>query len=421
MTERLFQYIWHLQHYNNSELRTTDSETLTILHPGNQNTNQGPDFLDARIKVNNTMWVGNIELHIRASHWLNHDHSNDSNYNNVILHVVWIEDIRLNLAFPVLELQNRVSKFLLLKFDELMNSRSFIPCGQMINHATHLMWTNWKDRLMVERMQKKSVRILQYLEENKNHWEETFWWLIARNFGSTVNGDAFEQIARSLPLSILAKHKNQVQQTEALLFGQAGLLEKDFEDGYPSMLRKEYQFYKNKYRLQGIGISVHFLRMRPSNFPTVRLAQLAMLVHKSVHLFSVLKETVSLVDIRDLLCVQANDYWHYHYTFDEPTQFKVKKLGSQMIDSLVINAVLPMLFAYGHRHGEQEFKDRAMNLLAQLNPEKNMITNGYTGLGIENKNAFDSQALLQLKTGYCNEKRCLECAVGNKLLRSVPH
>ncbi len=420
MTEKLLQYIWQLQYFNRVELVTADGETLSIIHPGNINHNQGPDFLDAKIKVGNTIWAGNVELHVLSSEWNNHRHSDDKNYRNVILHVVWLDDINLRLPFPVLELQNKVAGILLARFDALMNSRSFIACEAMIRQVSPLTWVAWKERLLVERMQLKTAVILDHLQTNNNHWEETFWWLIARNFGITVNTDAFEKLARSLPIGILAKHKSQIHQTEALLFGQAGLLENDFSDDYPRLLQKEYRFYKKKYQLQPIPVSLHFLRMRPSNFPTIRLAQLAMLVHNSVHLFSIVKETVLLDDVKKLLNVTANDYWHYHYTFDEPTAFREKHLGIQMIHSVIINTVAPILFAYGYHHKENKYKEKALLWLEQLAAEKNNITKGFTALGIGHKNAFDSQALIQLKNEYCNQKRCLECAVGNSLLRPQP-
>ncbi len=419
MTERLLQYIWQFQYFNKNELATSEGERLSILNPGTLNTNQGPDFLNARILVNDTIWVGNIELHVHSSQWHDHQHSKDSNYKNVILHVVWMNDVALNLPFPALELQAKISNLLLSRYQELMETKSFIPCEKMIHQVEPIVWISWKERLMIERLQQKAINIAGYLAQNQYHWEETFWWLIARNFGVTVNSDAFEKIARSLPLNILAKHKNQIHQTEAILFGQAGLLENDFQEDYPILLKKEYLFFKKKYKLQSAQIPLHFLRMRPSNFPTVRLAQLSMLIHNSIHLFSTIKEASHLKDVKKLLAVTANDYWHYHYRFDEPTKKREKNLGTQMVDTLIINTVLPLLFAYGQHHKEQVFKDKALSWLEQLNAEKNKITHGFTRLGIENKNALDSQALIQLKHRYCDEKRCLECAVGNKLLRQV--
>lgn len=417
MTERLLQYIWQFQYFNKSELSTVDEEPLFILHPGLLNNNQGPDFLDAKIKVSETTWAGNIELHLKTSDWNNHHHSLDKNYHNIILHVVYENDQQLNLPFPVLELKNKISKILLSRFDDLMNGRAFIPCEKNVPAIESLVWTSWKERLLVERLQKKAGMVLQCLSINNHHWEETFWWILARNFGTKVNSDAFEKIAQSLPVAILAKHKNQLHQTEALLLGQAGLLEDNFTEDYPKMLQKEYRFYKKKYRLEAIKLPLHFLRMRPFNFPTLRLAQLAMLIHQSHHLFSIIKETEMVDGVKKLLQVCANDYWHYHYLPGEPAAFKKKNLGADMINNILINTIIPVLFAYGHHHKEIKYKERALQWLQQIKAEKNNIVNGYRLLGIESSNAFDSQALLQLKNEYCDRKRCLECAVGNKLLR----
>ena len=420
MTERLLQYIWQFQYFNYSDLHTEEGETLQIIHPGSLNNNQGPDFSDAKIKINTTTWAGSIELHINTSDWKNHKHSSDKNYKNVILHVVWQHDINLNLPCSTLVLGDKVPKLLLSKYDELMNANNFIPCEKQIQQINSLTWQSWKERLLIERLEQRTQLIFDHLQKNKNHWEETFWWLLARNFGIKLNSVAFEKIAQSVSVNILAKHKGQIHQVEALLFGQAGLLEGVFAEDYPTLLQKEYLFLLKKYNLQKVEASMIFLRMRPSNFPTVRLAQLAMLVHSSLHLFSKIKESSDLKSIKQLLEVTANDYWHYHYVFDETTAFKKKKLGEQMIDNILINTVVPVLFAYGHYHGENSFKDKALQWLEEIKAEKNNITKGFTSLQVENKTAFDSQALIQLKNEYCNKKRCLDCSVGNKLIRRAP-
>jgi Protein of unknown function (DUF2851) len=417
MTERLLQYIWQFQYFNYSDLRTDEGEALQIMHPGSLNSNQGPDFSDAKIKINTTIWAGSIELHINTSDWKNHKHSSDKNYKNVVLHVVWQHDINLNLPCSTLVLEDKVPKLLLSKYDELMNADSFIPCEKHIQQINSLTWQSWKERLLIERLEQKTQLIFDYLQNNKNHWEETFWWLLARNFGVKLNSVAFEKIAQSVSVNILAKHKGQIHQVEALLFGQAGLLEGVFTEDYPTLLQKEYLFLKKKYNLQKVEASMIFLRMRPSNFPTIRLAQLAMLVHNSLHLFSKIKESSDIKNIKQLLEVTANDYWHYHYVFDEATAFKKKKLGEQMIDNILINTVVPVLFAYGHYHGENSFKDKALQWLEEIEAEKNSITKGFISLQVENKTGFDSQALIQLKNEYCNKKRCLDCSIGNKLMR----
>lgn len=418
MTEQLLQFIWQFQYFNKNELSTKNGEALQIIHSGSLNTNQGPDFLNAKIKIGNTIFAGSIEIHINASEWSAHKHSKDANYKNVILHVVWQEDKDLQLSFPCLEIHNRASNIMLEKYETLMNARKFIPCEEHIHLISDIGFTAWKERLLVERLQEKARYIEQKLANNNHHWEEVFWQLLAKNFGIKINSDAFEAIATSLPLKVLGKHKNQLHQLEALLLGQAGLLQKDFVEPYAIMLQKEYQFLKTKYSLAPIHISVHFLRMRPANFPTIRLSQLAMLVHKSNHLFSKIKEAVTVKEVENLFDVMANDYWHYHYLFEDETAFKRKTLGKQMIQNIIVNTVIPILYAYGWYNNAENFKDKALHWATQLLPEKNNITEGFKALGVSNKSAYDSQALIQLKNKYCNEKRCLQCAVGNSILKN---
>ena len=431
MTERLLQFIWQFQYFNKSELETIDGEKVQIQFAGQLNTNQGPDFSDAKIVIGKTIWAGTIELHIKTSDWNKHNHQSDKNYKNVILHVVWEDDGAGNRNavpiketeqssvdhIPVLELKGRVSKILLQRYEELMNSNSFVPCENSISTVKEITWKSWKDRLLVERLVRKFQTIESSLNENNFHWEETFWWMLARNFGIKVNADAFEAIARSISIKILAKHKTQIHQLEALLLGQAGLLENKFSEDYPLMLQKEYKFYKSKYNLKPINQPVFFLRMRPGNFPTIRLAQLAMLVHDSAHLFSKIKEADSVKDVKAWLDVTANDYWHYHYKFDEESAYRKKKLGAAMIDNIIINTVCPVLFAYGNYNDETKYKDKALKWLEQTSAEKNNITKGFQQLGIENKTSFDSQGLIELKNEYCNKKRCLECGIGNSILK----
>ncbi|MEO9032285.1 MAG: DUF2851 family protein, partial [Ginsengibacter sp.] len=263
----------------------------------------------------------------------------------------------------------------------------------------------------------KSDKILSILKKTNFHWEETFWWLIASNFGLKVNSDFFQRIAMALPVSVLAKHKNNIHQIEALLFGAAGMLNQDFKDKYPLMLKKEFTFYQKKYKIQSTEGELSYLRMRPANFPTIRLAQLAILIHESEHLFSKIKEEASVSEVKKMLDVTANDYWHYHYIFDEASDYKKKNLGIQMINNIIINTIVPVLFAYGLHHNDQAYKDKAMKWLEEISPEKNGITKGFEALNFSNKSAFDSQALIQLKNEYCNKKHCLICAIGNSLLK----
>ena len=327
MTERLLQFIWQFQYFNRTGLETSSGETVQIIFPGNYNTNQGPDFSDAKIKIDKTVWAGSVELHLKTSDWKKHNHQHDKNYQNVMLHVVWENDATADdTMVPVIELKDRVSKILLSRYENLMQAQGFIPCEKSIATVRSITWKAWKERVVVERLLRKSKNAETYLSQNKMHWEETFWWLLARNFGITINADAFEQVARSISVNLLAKHKNQLHQVEALLFGQAGLLEENFTEEYPKLLQREYNFLKKKYQLKKIYQPVHFLRMRPGNFPTIRLAQLAVLITESTHLFSKIKEAASFTDLIKWFDVTANDYWHYHYRFDDPSAFRNQKL-----------------------------------------------------------------------------------------------
>ncbi|HRI21113.1 MAG TPA: DUF2851 family protein [Panacibacter sp.] len=422
MNEKLLQFIWQFQYYNKNGLVTVDGSPLHIIHPGFANTNQGPDFLEARIKTGDTEWAGNIEIHTHASHWNNHKHNGDTNYSNIILHVVWINDTPIkdgnNQLIATLELYDLVPKIMLQQYEQLIHAKGFVPCENYLPALTAMGWLSWKERLMAERLQRKSANVLLYLQQAGNHWEEVFWWLLARNFGMKVNAGIFEQVAKSIPVNILAKHKNQVNQLEALLLGQAGLLSGSFMEEYPQMLQREYRFLAAKFKLQPIAKKPDFLRMRPANFPTVRLAQLAMLVHCSTHLFSGVLEMENISDLRKLLDITANDYWLYHYIFDEETACKPKNIGRLMVDNIIINTVIPVLFAYGIYHKEQRWKDKALQYAALLPAEQNAITKQWGNKNISNENALDSQALLELKNNYCDLKYCLNCAVGNKVLKA---
>ena len=417
MTEKLLQFIWQFQYYNKTNLISAKGEIIQIIQPGFHNTNQGPDFLNARIKIDDTIFAGSVEIHINASEWNLHKHSSDSNYNNVILHVVWANDKSLEKDIPTLELGSRVSLILLNRYENLMVNRHFIPCEDQIQTVNEFTFAAWKERLYVERLQEKAGEIAAKLKKYNNHWEEVFWQFLAKNFGIKINSDAFESMAVSIPISILAKHKNQLHQLEAMLMGQCGLLNKTFTDDYALMLQKEYRFLQKKYDLLPTHIPVHFLRMRPANFPTIRLSQLAMLVHNSHHLFSTLKDALHLKDVEKLFDVTANDYWHYHYVFDDVNTFKKKTLGKQMIQNIFLNTVLPFLYAYGWYHNDEHYKEKALLWSTQLLAEQNFITKGFTALGVTNKSAFDSQSLIQLKNNYCNLKKCLDCAVGNSILK----
>ncbi|SDD68496.1 DUF2851 family protein [Niabella drilacis] len=417
MNEQLLQYIWQFQYFNTRSLATTEGIPVQVLNVGMLNRNQGPDFEHARIRIDNTLWAGSVELHLKTSDWNRHLHQYDRNYRKVILHVVYEDDDPAPGSLPVLELKTRVSGSLLSRYAELCNARSFIPCEKLIATVPEITLSVWKSRLVAERLIRKGGIVEDYLEANHRHWEESFWWLLAKNFGLPVNGDAFEAIARSIPLRLLAKHKLQIQQLEALLLGQGGLLNDIFEDPYPLLLQREYRFLQKKYNLQPVAHAVHFLRMRPGSFPTVRLAQLAAVIASATHLFSKIIQEESLEKVREWFKADANDFWHYHYTLTVQGTHRIKSIGASMIDNIVINTIAPLLFAYGNVYGQYTLKEKAIRWLEETKPEKNSITKGFECLGLSNRSAMDSQAFIELKTRYCDERRCLYCAAGNYLLK----
>ncbi|MFT4155313.1 DUF2851 family protein [Parafilimonas sp.] len=421
MNERLLQFIWQFRYFNQSALQTSEGRSLKLIHPGHLNKNAGPDFMEARIKVDNTLWVGNVELHVCASHWRRHNHSADKNYSNIILHVVWLNDEKIFDAYhqplATLELQPLVSKITLQRFEQLMQNADEIACSSSLPVLSEIAWLGWKERLVTERLQQKSNTIMQWLADANNNWEEVFWISLCRSFGMKVNADIFEQVATSLPVNLLAKHKSQIHQLEALLLGQAGLLNGGFEDAYPVMLKKEYSFLSRKYNLQPVNKAPAFLRMRPFNFPTLRLAQLAMLIYQSSHLFSKIKTAVKLHDIFRWFDVTANDFWHYHYTLKDEAVYIKKTVGNAFIHHIIINTIVPVMFLYAINKNDTARREKSLNWLMELEPEQNAVTRQWKLHGVTNQNALHSQALLHLKNMYCTKKKCLDCAVGVKLLR----
>lgn len=416
MNEQLLQFIWQFQYFNKESLKTCTGEQIEIVSAGILNKNQGPDFADAKIRIGNTLWAGTVELHLCTSDWNKHGHTNDENYKNIILHVVFEND-QPPTDLPVLELKDRIANSLLSRYQSLMLHQHFIPCEKMIGSVGELTINMWQTRLVTERLERKLAVINDYLLQTNQHWEECFWWLLAKNFGVKTNAQAFEAIAKSVSINILAKHKNQLIQLEALLMGQAGLLNLHSDDKYVHLLKKEYQFLKAKYHLKPIHFPVHFLRMRPGNFPTIRLAQLAALIAQSVHLFSKIVEAPSLAEVEKWFTAPPNDFWNYHYTLQDEAHFKTKTIGNDMVHNIIINTIVPMLFAYGTFHQNQNLKDKALAWLDQTTAEQNTIIKGFKALNFTVKSAWQSQSLIELKTQYCDQKKCLYCAIGNSILK----
>ncbi len=422
MNENLLHYLWKNLLFKPGNLFTTEGDPVTIIHPGLHNTNAGPDFLEARIKIGSTLWAGNVELHTFSSDWQKHGHQQDPLYQNIILHVVFRHDAELEgAAFPTLVLDNHVDDEVVERYRHLMTITQPIPCKSKMQQVPEIVWIAWLERLVAERWEQKLVEWEELWLRSGKDWRSLLYYRLAANFGFYVNRDAFLELALSLPLDILVKHRNRLVQVEALLLGQAGFLEPSGDaDPYVEELEKEYQFLRRKYSLVPMKLAQwKFLRLRPANFPTIRIAQFAMLIHKSLELFAHLMEVKSQKEIAPLLQIAASDYWNNHYRPGQVSkETSVKYLGTDALHNIIINTVAPMQYLYARLQGKEQLHENSLSLLQSLKPENNKTIREWQNQGMVVTDAAQSQALLQLFNQYCEKKRCLECAVGNRLIRS---
>lgn len=423
MNEALLQFIWQYSLYQPTGLHTEDGEPLTVIHSGKLNRDAGPDFLESKIKVGDTTLVGNTELHIKSSDWLKHGHQHDAAYKNLVLHVVYENDAA-DVAgnTPVLVLKDHIPQDVIARYTRLMQAPYQLPCAGQHEKVKSITKESWLNRLLAERWEQKLGDWNVLLENSAEDWRNLLYWRTAANFGFKTNATPFLMLAQSLPLNIPTKHKDNLMQIEALLFGQAGMLEGDFEEDYPRELQREYDYLRKKYKLKPIaGHLWKFLRMRPANFPTVRIAQFAALIHKSLHLFSQIIETHSVKEIEPLLDVTASSYWDTHFRFDAIQEDKSPKaLGKASVQNIIINTIAPIQFLYAARQDTHKLQEQALQLLESVPAEKNNITTMWAENGWQAQNAAQSQALLQLYNNYCSSKRCLECTVGLKILTPNP-
>jgi len=423
MKEDFLYYLWRLNRFDQFDLKTTSGDEIIIQNNGELNRDSGPDFLNARIKIGDTLWAGNVEMHLKSSDWINHKHQNDTAYDNVILHVVLDEDQPIHRKngnqIPCLELRKRIPPKISKTYTKLIQNDHWIPCQNLIHKVPEITLNLWLDRLMVEKLEIKIIEIEKSLILNKNNWEETFYQFLSRNFGVKVNAEPFEHLAKSIPLMTLSKHKSNLLQIEALLFGQAGFFDDKLIDDYPIKLQKEYQFLKRKYNLKPIRKdSWKFMRLRPANFPSLRIAQFATLIFQSVHLFSKMLAAKNIKEIENMFDVKISNYWQNHYVFDKPSIKRNKSLGKNAIHLLIINTIVPFLFSYGKNKEKEYLKDRALRFLEELKPEKNNIIENWKKLGIRPASAYQTQALLHLKKQYCHPKKCMHCAIGNAVMKT---
>jgi hypothetical protein len=419
MKEELLHYVWQYGLFTAKPLKTTNGEKVEIIDCGKKNEDAGPDFFNAKIKIGETLWAGNVEIHLSSTDWNHHNHSKDKSYNSVILHVVEKANrtIYRQSGEEIPQLEITIRNDVKERHELLLASKEWIRCESLWSRLPVEFLRLHLNKLLHERFIRKTDAILNHLAQNNNNWEETFYVFLARNFGMNTNSLPFEMLAKSLPLPFLRKHKDNPVQIEALLFGQAGLLNGETDDAYFRLLCKEYAFLRQKFSLSPIDpVLWKFSKMRPVNFPQVRIAQLAALIHHSGRLFSQLLETGDLAKLRSFFLHEPSAYWENHYSFGEVSPKRRKVIGERSIDVLLINTVVPFLVAFSIKKELPDIMERAYILLEKIAPEQNSIIEKWKLLGINVESAYDTQALLELKKQYCDEKKCLRCGIGHRLL-----
>ncbi|WP_339884499.1 DUF2851 family protein [Polaribacter vadi] len=422
MNEEFLYYVWKYKIFTDINLQTSDAKEVSILKAGIHNKNSGPDFLNAQVKIDHQLWAGNVEMHVKSSDWYLHKHEEDTNYDAVILHVVWEHDVDVfmknNKALATLELKNFVSKELLENYNSLVyHQQKFIPCENQLTTIDEFLLNNWLERLYFERLEHKSTFIKELLLDTNADFEAVLFQLLAKNFGLKVNGEPFLQLATSMDFSVVRKERFDLEQLTALFFGQAGFLEEDLEEHYHQQLKEKYRYLKHKHKLNSISKNAfQFFRMRPQNFPTIRIAQLASLLFAHQNLFSKLMNINKKEDFYDLFSFEVDAFWKTHFTFESDSKKSPKKLTKSFVDLIIINTIIPLKFVYLQSRGVVG-ENGIIQLIKQVSSEKNSIISNFAALEIKAKNAMESQALIQLKNNYCTKKRCLQCAIGNSLLR----
>ena len=428
--EQLLHYVWRHKMFPLKELKTTDGRSVEVIDPGLHNRNAGPDFFNAKVKIDGTLWVGNVEIHDKSSDWYLHGHDHDSAYDNTVLHVAGVIDSEVETtngqSLPQLQLD--VPHDILLHYEELQATDKYPPCYKIIPELSALMIHSWMAALQTERLERKTDDIRRRAERCNGSWEDAYFVTLARNYGFGINGEAFEDWAYHIPLSAVGKHRDDLFQIEAIFMGQAGLLEletipgqyqKDaLNEGYFSKLRNEYQFLAHKFSLTPMNSKQwRFLRLRPQNFPHIRISQLANLYYERKASLSRLIECDTIQALQEMMRTHVTPYWETHYTFGSASASNGKNLSPFSVNLLMINTAIPMLFAYGRHASKEQLCDRAFDFLEQLRAENNHIIRMWKECGLPVKNAGDTQALIQLKKEYCDRKDCLRCRFGYEYLK----
>ena len=421
MKEDFLHHVWQFKKFDIANLKTTKGESIQILNSGQYLQLAGPDFFNAQIVIENQKWAGNVEIHLKSSDWYVHNHEKDSNYDSVILHVVWEHDVPIfrkdNSEIPTLELKEYVALSDLHKYQSLVSQKSWIYCENELQNVDQFVFKNWQERLFFERLERKANLIFELLETSNHDWEAVLFCLLVKNFGLNTNGEMFYKIAKSIPFSVVRKESFSLESLESLLLGQANLLSHDFQDSYARELQKSYHYLVQKHQLREKVVgSVEFFKHRPDNFPTIRLAQLASLYFHQKNLFSLVMNCSSINELYQVFNVGVSEYWETHYNFDRESSKKMKKLSKSFVDLLVVNTIIPLQFAYA-RSRQKEITQDLIDLANSIPSERNVIIDKFKTFGIASENVYESQALLQLKKEYCDLKKCLDCAVGHFILK----
>lgn len=424
MNEAFIHYVWQCQYFSKIDLYANTGEAVHIFHPGMRNTDAGPDFLNARIRVGEIQWIGNVEIHIDSSSWLLHSHQHDESYDNVILHVVWKNDVAIKRRdgslLPAIEIGNRVDEQLQLRYRQLFNSVDVIPCADAIARVKPVLTFSTMDRMSLARLQAKAEAVLAQLDRNRGDWSETCYQLLARNYGFRVNAEPFHQLSTAIPYKTLLKHLDKPLQVEAMLFGVAGFIDDNNEDDtYFNYLRREYDLLRQKYRLdhkEMKKIQWKFLRLRPANFPTLRIAQFAAAISTGQDFFSAFLD-LPPDEIAAMFSYAPSEYWQRHFHFGKRSAEKNGVMGVSSTGNILINTVAPVLAAYSVYKAEGRCMDKAIDILHSLPAENNNIIKMWAGLSMPARDAFDSQGLLQLYNHYCTRRRCLDCNIGASLVK----
>lgn len=427
MKEDFLHFIWRFQYFDKKDLKATSGELINILHPGFANDDAGPDFSDAKVVINDIHWHGHVEIHLCSADWNHHHHHHDPTYDNVILHVVW-EDNKLihrndGSPIPTLELKHKIDASLKDRYEQLVETPLKVPCASSIQDVGNIVRLSMLEKALMDRLSKRCRTIHKLLVLRNNDWEETAYALLAKNFGFKVNSEPFLRLSEVLPLKILLKHRNSLLSIEALLFGQAGFLDQPIKEPYFETLKEEYLFLSKKYQLYDNRLSLvqwKFMRLRPANFPTFRIAQFAMLIFRRGSLFSMLLSIENPKTLLDALELKLCDYWQNHVNFGKTSAHKFSGTGKESINNIIINSAAPLQAAYGKYIDRQSLVDNAVNLLQQTPAEKNNITKMWKGLGLAIEHAFDSQGSIELYNNYCIPRKCLDCTIGAHIIKKGP-